>query len=232
MAKRMQAPKEFASEWLLNTAEGDVGSWSALDESGPDKLGVGIFFRHQPEDGSMRVVSIVPGSAAHKSGVIVTGDKLISVDEESVFGWNLKVLRGRLHGTPGSHVTLDMENTNGRKENRQRYRINLARGSPEFIAYSDLFGPANAAQLDALVLQKREEQKFNAMVEKQLKVEQARFAQSQERRRQAEGQEMAMRQQLEDAQRELFEEEQKLSEGAAEMTLLKALSSNTPNSLW
>jgi len=36
-------------------------------------------------------VSIVPGSAAHKSGVIVIGDKLISVDEESVFGWNLKV---------------------------------------------------------------------------------------------------------------------------------------------
>ena len=34
MAKRLQAPKEYASEWLLNTAEGDVGSWSALDESG------------------------------------------------------------------------------------------------------------------------------------------------------------------------------------------------------
>ena len=40
---------------------------------------------------SGQVVSIVPGSAAHKSGVIVIGDKLISVDEESVFGWNLKV---------------------------------------------------------------------------------------------------------------------------------------------
>jgi hypothetical protein len=34
MAKRLLAPKEYASEWLLNTAEGDVGSWSGLDESG------------------------------------------------------------------------------------------------------------------------------------------------------------------------------------------------------
>jgi len=42
-----------------------------------------------------------------------------------------------------------------------------------------MFGPANASQLDQLVLQKREEQKFNSMVEKQLKLEQARFAQAQ-----------------------------------------------------
>ena len=32
---RLIAPKEAASEWLLGTAEMDVGSWSGLDESGP-----------------------------------------------------------------------------------------------------------------------------------------------------------------------------------------------------
>jgi hypothetical protein len=129
------------------------------------------------------------------------------------------------------------------------------------MAYSDLFGPANAAQLDALVLQKRffsastsriacdacvevrvgdsagasgrEEQKFNAMVEKQLKVEQARFAQSQDRRRQAEAEEMAVRQQLEDAQRELFEAEQHLAEEAAQATLIKNENAfSIPNALW
>jgi C-terminal processing protease CtpA/Prc len=94
--------------------------------SGPDKLGVGLFFRHQADDGSMRVISIVPGSSAHKSGVILTGDKLIALDEESVFGWSLQVLRQRLHGTPGSIVTLDLENPDG-TEGRKRYRINLTR---------------------------------------------------------------------------------------------------------
>jgi hypothetical protein len=33
--QRLIAPKEAASEWLLGTAEMDVGSWSGLDESGP-----------------------------------------------------------------------------------------------------------------------------------------------------------------------------------------------------
>jgi len=48
---RLIAPKEAASEWLLGTAEMDVGSWSGLDESGPDKLGVGLFFQNNPSDG-------------------------------------------------------------------------------------------------------------------------------------------------------------------------------------
>ena len=29
----------------------DVGSWSGLDESGADKLGVGLFFQSNPTDG-------------------------------------------------------------------------------------------------------------------------------------------------------------------------------------
>jgi C-terminal processing protease CtpA/Prc len=74
----------------------------------------------------MRVISIVPGSSAHKSGVILTGDRLMALDEESVFGWSLQVLRQRLHGTPGSIVTLDLENPDG-PEGRKRYRINLTR---------------------------------------------------------------------------------------------------------
>ncbi len=169
------SPKESASEWLLGSAELDVGSWSGLDESGPDKLGVGLFFRINHDDGTLRVVSIVPGSSSHKSGLIQLDDKLLNIDSESVFGWNLKTLRSRLHGPPGSHVTLDLERGDGPR--RKTFRINAMRGSPQYIAYQDLYGPANASQLDNLVLKKREEQKFNSMVEKQLKVEQAKFAQ-------------------------------------------------------
>ena len=50
------------------------------------------------------------------------------------------------------------------------------RGSPAFIAYQDKYGVANASRLDELVLQKREEQKFNSLVEKQLRIEQTKFA--------------------------------------------------------
>ena len=71
------------------------------------------------------------------------------------------------------------------------------------------------------------------MVEKQPKVEQARFAQSQDRRRQAEAEEMAVRQQLEDAQRELFEAEQHLAEEAAQANLIKNENAfSVPNALW
>jgi hypothetical protein len=59
---------------------------------------------------------------------------------------------------------------------RKKFRVNCLRGSPQFIAYQDRFGVANASRLDELIFQKREEQKFNSMIEKQLKLEQERFA--------------------------------------------------------
>ena len=198
-AHRLMAPKQSASEWLLGNAELDAGSWSGLDESGPDKLGVGLFFNSNPQDGAIRVISIVPGSAAHKSGLLELHDQLIAVENENVFGWSLKVVRQRVHGSPGSHVTLDFkrERRSGKGEpESSKFRVNLMRGSPQYIAYQDMFGPANASQLDALVLQKREEQKFNSMVEKELKLEQARFAEAQERRRNAEADEAGLREEL------------------------------------
>jgi len=49
---------------------------------------------------------MVPGSAAHKCGLLEIQDQLVAVENENVFGWSLKVLRQRIHGTPGTHVTL------------------------------------------------------------------------------------------------------------------------------
>ena len=51
--------------------------------------------------------------------------------------------------------------------------------------------------------------------------------------RQAEAEEMAVRQQLEDAQRELFEAEQHLAEEAAQANLIKNENAfSVPNALW
>eukprot|EP00802_Teleaulax_amphioxeia_P023378 Tamp_23948.p1 GENE.Tamp_23948~~Tamp_23948.p1 ORF type:complete len:252 (-),score=75.64 Tamp_23948:257-991(-) len=225
VSQRLIAPKEAASEWLLGAAEMDVGSWSGLDESGPDKLGVGLFFQHNPADGAIRIISIVPGSAAHKCGLLEIHDQLMSVENEHVFGWSLKVVRERIHGTPGSHVTLDFQRQKREKGQQEgtvhKFRVNLMRGSPQYVAYQDIFGPANASQLDQLILQKREEQKFNSMIEKQLKQEQARFAQAQEHRRNAEAREAELREEHQRLQRELFEEQASIESGIEQLRYLR-----------
>ncbi len=109
LATKLISPKEYASEYLLGAMEGDAGSWSGLDESGADKVGVGLFFRADLDDGSITVVSMVPGSSAHLSGLVIVGDKLLAIDNESVFGFTLMTLRSKLHGLPGTYVILDFE---------------------------------------------------------------------------------------------------------------------------
>jgi C-terminal processing protease CtpA/Prc len=106
---KLVSPKEHASEYLLGAMEGDAGSWSGLDESGADKVGIGLFFRADQDDGAIQVISMVPGSSAHLSGLVVVGDKLISIDNESVFGFSLMHLRTKLHGLPGTYAILDFE---------------------------------------------------------------------------------------------------------------------------
>ena len=147
--------KIIAASWLQEKAELETGSWSGLDESSPDKVGVGIFFKRYP-DGSFRVASIVPGSSAFKSGVINIGDKLLSLDRLLVTNLKLQELKNRLHGVPGTFAILELEKVN---QNNETYLINLTRGTPIFMDYQDKFGVANAAQIDVLLLKKREEQK-------------------------------------------------------------------------
>eukprot|EP00293_Proteomonas_sulcata_P002441 CAMPEP_0184330278 /NCGR_PEP_ID=MMETSP1049-20130417/144598_1 /TAXON_ID=77928 /ORGANISM="Proteomonas sulcata, Strain CCMP704" /LENGTH=99 /DNA_ID=CAMNT_0026652703 /DNA_START=413 /DNA_END=712 /DNA_ORIENTATION=+ len=93
-----------------------------------------------------------------------------------------------------------------------------------------MYGPANASQLDALVLQKREEQKFNSMVEKQLKTEQAKFAQVQDHRRLAESREQDLKRQLDSLQKELYEEERKTELAIEEIHQLEEKSKK--KSMW
>ena len=84
----------------------------------------------------IRIISIVPGSAAHKCGLLEIHDQLMSVESEAVFGWSLKVVRERIHGTPGSHVTLDFQRDKREKGQKgattHKFRINLMRGSPQY----------------------------------------------------------------------------------------------------
>lgn len=57
----------------------------------------------------MVVSSIVPGSSAHLSGLIMVGDRIAGVDNEVIVGKTQKALREKVHGKPGTFVALDIE---------------------------------------------------------------------------------------------------------------------------
>ena len=151
-------PKLVANGWLQNKADVEFGSWSGLDESAPDKVGVGIFFKRFPE-GSLRVISLVPGSSAFRTGLVEIDDCLVSLNGELVSNWRLHDLRSKLHGAPGSFVKLELKRT---KPETYSFKINLMRGTPDFMNYQDKFGVANASQIEALLIKKREEQKVSS----------------------------------------------------------------------
>ena len=102
-------PKESASENLLSNMESDMGSWSGLDETGPDKVGIGLFFRNTENTGLFSVSSIVPGSSSHLSGLVVVGDRLVAIDNENIVGVPVVKLRSKIQGIPGTFLTLDMQ---------------------------------------------------------------------------------------------------------------------------
>jgi C-terminal processing protease CtpA/Prc len=79
-----------------------------LIQTGPDSVGVGIFFK-PGQEGSLLVSSIVPGSSAHLSGLIMVGDRIAGVDNEVIVGKSQKALREKIHGKPGTFVALDIE---------------------------------------------------------------------------------------------------------------------------
>jgi hypothetical protein len=54
----------------------DVGSWSGLDESGPDKLGVGLFFQTNPTDGYGSYVPLCRRAPFHAIAHVVSASNL------------------------------------------------------------------------------------------------------------------------------------------------------------
>jgi hypothetical protein len=104
-----------ANDWLLKETELNFGSCHGLDQVG-HLVGVGLFFIPNPEDNdAFYVSSIVPGSAAFRSGSIEQFDKLLTIDDTTVEGWSLEFLRKRLLGKHGTFVHLQLlKSTDGR----------------------------------------------------------------------------------------------------------------------
>jgi hypothetical protein len=188
-------PKERADEVpsLPNSIELNIGSWSTLDQTSPSLVGVGLFFHTDSRDhGSLCVSSIAPGTSAFRCGIIEIGDKLFSLNDESVTGWNLVTLRSKLQGTPGTFVALELMRLDTKSKSRQTFRINLMRGSAHFIQYHDeheAFGHASTERILAerrkLIELKNKEQKLYTAIDLRLQdeskaVEKARWERQKE----------------------------------------------------
>ena len=97
-----------ANDWLLKETDLNFGSCHGLDQVG-QFVGVGLFFIPNPEDNdAFYVSSIVPGSAAFRSGSIELFDKLLAIDGAVVDGLPLDLLRKRLLGKHGTFVDLQL----------------------------------------------------------------------------------------------------------------------------
>ncbi len=158
-----------------------------MDQTSPSNVGVGLFFRAAGHD-ALRVSSIAPGTSAYRSGKIAIGDKLLSLNDESVARWNLAALRSKLHGIPGTFVSLEFERT--QEEMKQKYKISLMRGTAHFMDYYDeheAFGTSTLNSIEAkkikLLMRKKEEQQMCLSIEECLRDEQEELNKVLEERR-------------------------------------------------
>lgn len=90
--------------------------------------GVGIYFNPDPY-GGLAVLSFVPGGPAQRSGQIVPGDVIASVDDDNVYGKPLSELAKYLLGPKGSQVVLGFQRSDD--PSKRVRRVNIIRGASE-----------------------------------------------------------------------------------------------------
>jgi hypothetical protein len=93
--------------------------------------GVGIYFQ---ESGSDIVVNhLIRGGSAERSGKVVAGDIIVSIDDNDVRSNGVGQMRNFIVGPEGSTVNLTFV------RNEESFTVALLRGSPEYI--TSVMGP-------------------------------------------------------------------------------------------
>jgi hypothetical protein len=110
------------------------------DHSGQDthavvQAGVGIFFQ-QDVGGFVVVKTIVKGGSAERDGTVQIGDRILSVDDRSVAGESLPVLRSLILGPQGSSVKMKFARQ-GSNGSAQDFSVSLIRGTSEYFSEKD-----------------------------------------------------------------------------------------------
>ena len=99
------------------------------------QAGVGIFFQ-QDAGGFVVVKSIVKGGSAERDGTVQIGDRILSVDDRSVAGESLPVLRSLILGPQGSAVKMKFARQSSHVS-AQEFSISLIRGTSEYFSEKD-----------------------------------------------------------------------------------------------
>lgn len=140
-------PKRY--DELKDDTEGEFGG-----------LGVTI----SPNNGTIRIVDVVEDTPGERAGLLA-GDQLVAVEGESVEGWQVQDVVGRLRGRPGTEVTMTTyrPSTKETKEHRLTraiipiYTVRDLDGRRQFpldasgIGYVQIsqFGEKTSSELDA-----------------------------------------------------------------------------------
>ena len=99
------------------------------------QAGVGIFFQ-QDVGGFVVVKTIVKGGSAERDGNVQIGDRLLSVDDRSVAGESLHVLRSLILGPQGSVVKMKFARL-GSNGGTHDFSVSLIRGTSEYFSEKD-----------------------------------------------------------------------------------------------
>ncbi len=85
--------------------DSDMAESFLEDVESDDYTGIGLYITNDPEDNCVTVVSPLSETPAEKAG-IVSGDKILEVDGEAVFGENIDEVASNLKGKEGTEVKL------------------------------------------------------------------------------------------------------------------------------
>jgi hypothetical protein len=73
--------------------------------------------------------------------VIRMGDILLAVNQKPVKEWTIAFIREQIQGKPGSFVIIDMMRPEDEEQPEVRFRLNIMRGSPEFVDNTSRYAP-------------------------------------------------------------------------------------------
>mmetsp|Transcript_53597 Transcript_53597/g.130995 ORF Transcript_53597/g.130995 Transcript_53597/m.130995 type:complete len:161 (+) Transcript_53597:3-485(+) len=144
--------------------------------------------------------------------------------------WTLAFIRMTLQGKPGTFVILDLKRPATRWDPEHSYRVNIMRGSPQFIINAQQYGQSGAEKLNIIWSKLKEHERQYFRVHEKSLIEKARVDEALMRKEKAEKREGKLAREIERAKKELAHEEKKLeSQETKAKNLKEGLAGVDPN---
>jgi hypothetical protein len=131
----LEAIKMALEHIQFNIQFGEMSDHSSQETHAIVQAGVGIFFQ-QDVGGFVVVKTIVKGGSAERDGTVQIGDRILSVDDRSVAGESLPVLRSLILGPQGSVVKMKFARL-GSNGATHDFSVSLIRGTSEYFSEKD-----------------------------------------------------------------------------------------------